>query len=245
MKILIANPNTSQRMTDIMVEEAKQFCREDTQVVGLAARFGVPYIATRSEVSIAGYALLELLAAEYKNYDAVVIGAFCHSLVAAAKELLPIPVIGIAEASMRSAMFWGNRVSIIGIGTHERGANEEIVSELNMDASVASINILPLSGTELAADQMRADREVIKLGLSAIDKNYADVLVLGGAAFSGMAQRVREHLPVPVISPVPYAITLAETAVLTGWRKPNRGTFAPPGLKQLDGVSSDLASLFS
>lgn len=245
MRILIANPNMSQRMTELMVREAKHRCRPDTEVTGVSAEFGVPYIATRSETVIAGYALLETLARLHAGYDAVVIGAFCPGIVPAAKELLPIPVIGLAEAGMRAAQLLGRRISLVGIGAPGRGMNEEIVSELDMRSNLASIRILELSGTALAGDQQRADAAVVSLCMAAVTEDHADVVVLGGAAFSGMAERIAAEVAVPVVSPVTFAIGFAELAVLSGWRKPGAGTFSPPDVKATTGIGAELAAFFA
>lgn len=244
MKILLANPNTSETMTALMVDEARQHCRPDTVVDGLTAAFGVPYIATRSEMAIAGYALLDNLARHHRGYDAIIVGAFCHTLVPPVKELMPLPVVGIAEAGMRTAQIFGRRISIIGIGAPDRGANEEIIDELGMGPQIASIRRLPLSGTDLAKNQLNAEAVVIEEGQKAVDDDQADVLVLGGAAFAGMAERVADRLPVPVISPVPQAIALAEVTARTGWRKPTKGTFSPPSAKPTQGLGPELSLFF-
>ena len=244
MRILIVNPNMTQKMTDLMVEEGKQVCRSDTEIIGISAEFGVSYIATRSEMTIAGYALLDCLARHHHGFDAVIIGAFCHTFVAPAKELTPLPVIGLAEAGMRAAQLFGRRITIIGIGGPERGANEEIISDLHMEHDIASIRILPLSGTELAADHEHAEKEVIRLGEAAVAEDYADTLVLGGSAFSGMAGRIAPHLPVPVISPLAFAVAMAEMAVVSGCRKPTAGTYSAPGNKPTKGLSRELTDFF-
>jgi Asp/Glu/hydantoin racemase len=245
MKILLANPNTSETMTALMVAEARRHCRLDTEIDGLTADFGVPYIATRSEMAIAGYALLDNLARRFRGYDAIVVGAFCQTLVPPAKELIPLPVIGIAEAGMRAAQIFGRRISIIGIGAPDRGANEEIVAELGVATQIVSIRRLPISGTDLAGDQSKAEAAVIEEGHKAVDDEHADVLLFGGAAFAGMAERVADRLPVPVISPVPHAIALAEVAVRTGWRQPTKGSCSPPPPKPTKGLGQELSTFFA
>ena len=245
MKILIANPNTSTPMLDLMVEEGRASCRPGTEVSGLAADFGVSYIATHSELAIAGHALLDTLARHHRGHDAVVVGAFCHAFVAAAKELMPLPVIGLAEAGLRAAQLLGRRIGIIGIGDPARGAGDELVASLGAGAEVVATRVLPLSGTELAADQARADDATVELGLAAVGEDRADVLILGGAAFAGMARRIAARLPVPVISPVHYAIGLAELTVLAGWRKPSAGSYASPGAKATSGLGPELAAFFA
>ena len=227
-----------------MVAEGTRQCRPGTRVTGVAAEFGVPYIATHSELAIAGHALLDLLSRHHHGHDAVVVGAFCHRFVAAAKELLPIPVIGLAEAGMRAAQLLGRRVGLISIGSLERGSNADLIAEIGVGPDMASCRMLGWSGTELVANQAGADAAVVELGLAAIKEDGADVLVLGGAAFAGMAERITSQLPVPVISPVHYAVGLAELTVLSGWTKPSAGPYAPPDIKATFGLSPQLAAYF-
>ncbi len=245
MRILIANPNTSERMTELMVHEGQRASRPDTEVAGVPAAFGVPYIATRSETVIAGYALLETLARHHADYDAVIVGAFCHAFVPAAKELLPIPVVGLVEAGLRAAQLLGRRISIVGIGAPGRGMNDELLAELDVRTDVASIRILDLSGTALAGDQQRADAEVVRLCEAAVAEDHADVVVLGGAAFSGMGERISREVSVPIVSPVTFAVSFAETFVRAGWRKPRAGTYSPPDVKTTTGIGPELAAFFA
>jgi len=244
MKILLANPNTSETMTSLMIDEARRHCRPETEIDGLTADFGVPYIATRSEMAIAGYALLDNLVRHHRGYDAIIVGAFCHALVPPAKELMPVPVIGIAEAGMRAAQIFGQRIGIIGLGTPDRGANEAIIAELGMGPEIASIRRLPLSGTDLAEGQADAEAMVIEQAKMAVDEDHADVLIFGGAAFAGMVERIADRLPVPAISPVPHASALAEIVVTTGWRKPTKGPSSPPPPKETKGLGTELAAFF-
>ena len=245
MKILIANPNTSQAMTDLMVAEGRGAARPGTTVDGVCAEFGVPYISTRSEMAIAGYAVLDKLARVYGDYDAVVIGAFVPVLTFPAKELLPIPVIGIAEAMMRTALLFGRRVGILGMGSRSRGENEEAVTTFGMERDVTSIRLISMGGVALAENQQRAVDEIVRLGRLAVEEDFADVLVLAGGALAGMAGLVAPHLPVPVIPPIHYAVGLAELAVLSGWRAPREGIFKGPGQRPTQGLNPELATLLS
>jgi len=244
LKILIANPNTSHEMLALMLREARQACRPSTEIAGIAAELGVAQIGSRSELAIAGYALLDGLARHLGDHDAVVIGAFYHAFVPAARELLPIPVVGLAEAAMRAAQVLGTRVSIIGLGKPGRGMNEAIVEELGMSAQYAGSRFLPLTGAALVADQRAAESALIEAGLAAVREDGADVLVLGGAAFAGMAPRVAPRLPVPVVSGVHYAVGYAEITVLSGWKKPTAGAYAAPDAKSSTGLAPELAQLF-
>lgn len=245
MRLLIANPNTSAAMTALMLAEARAFARPGTTVAGLTAPRGVPYIATRAETALASAALLDALAAAHTEADAVIVGAFCPGLAPPARELLPLPVIGLAETGLRSALHFGKRVGILGVGSRERGMNEEIVRECGMTADVVSIQRLPLTGTEIAAHPEAIDDRLVAAGERVIAEDAADVLVLGGAALAGTQRRIARRLPVPVIPPLAFAVGLAETAIAMGWQKPTAGTFARGDYGPLEGASAPLTALFA
>ena len=49
MKILVANPNTSAGVTDLLVAAGRLVASPGTELIPMTARHGVPYIATRAE----------------------------------------------------------------------------------------------------------------------------------------------------------------------------------------------------
>jgi len=244
VKILVVNPNTSRAMLGRMLDEARASCCEGTQVSGAAAAFGVPQISTRAELALAGHALLDAIARHQAGHDAIVIGAFYHEFVPAAKELASVPVVGIAEAAMRAAQMLGRRVAILGLGAGDRGLMEDLAAELAMESMVVATRALPRTGAALLEDPGSAHDALVELGLACVREDRADVLVLGGAAFAGMAPPLAARLPVPVVSPVHYAVGLAELIVLAGWARPSAGAYAPPGPKATSGLGPELAALF-
>jgi Asp/Glu/hydantoin racemase len=244
VRILVVNPNTSSDMLALLLAEARAACRPGTEVSGVAAEFGVPQIGNRVEMALAGHALLEVVARHAPGHDAVVVGAFYQALVPAVKELLPVPVIGLAEAALGAARLLGSRIAILGLGSSERGLMEELAAALGVSDALVGVRALPLSGAALMADPAGADAAVVALGLAAVGEDGADVLVLGGAAFAGMAARIAPKLPVPLVSPVGYAVGLAELVVLSGWRKPTVGAYAAPEAKSTIGLGAALASMF-
>ncbi len=76
MRILILNPNTTEPVTDILVAAAHPAAAAGTELVGMTASRGVPYIASRAEAQIGGTIALEMLAEQHRNVDAAIIAAF-------------------------------------------------------------------------------------------------------------------------------------------------------------------------
>ena len=113
MRLLLANPNTSQSVTDRIAAVARAYASPGTAIQAVTAVAGVPYIATRAEAVIGARAVLELFAEHAAGADAAVVAAFGDPGLGAARELLPIPVVGMAEAAMLTACMLGRRFAII------------------------------------------------------------------------------------------------------------------------------------
>ncbi len=113
LRILLANPNTSQAVTDRIAAVAHAAVSPGTVVTAVTAASGVPYIATRAEAVIGARAVLELFADHAGAADAAVVAAFGDPGLGAARELLAIPVVGMAEAAMLTACMLGRRFAIV------------------------------------------------------------------------------------------------------------------------------------
>ena len=98
MRLLMLNPNTSAGVTDLIVAAAQAVASPGTEILPATASRGVPYIATRAEAIIGGAIALEMMAELHEKVDAAVIAAFADPGLGGARELFPIPVIGLAEA---------------------------------------------------------------------------------------------------------------------------------------------------
>ena len=74
-----------------------------------------------------------------------------------------------------------------------------------------------------------------------VTETGADVIVLGGAPLAGLAEKVRERIPVPVVDQVQAAVKQAETLIALKPRKATAGTFRRPGAKATKGLADALA----
>src|SRR6185312_13172181 len=99
MRILLANPNTTVAITERIAAVARAAAGPGTDIVAVTGAVGVPYIATRAEAAVAGRTTLELMAEHAPGCDAAIVAAFGDPGVGGARELLDIPVIGLAEAA--------------------------------------------------------------------------------------------------------------------------------------------------
>jgi allantoin racemase len=146
MRLLLVNGNTTQAITELIAEEARRSAAPSTELVAVTPRFGPAYIATRSEVAIAGHAVLECLAQHSAGVDAAVIACFGEPGLEAARELCPFPVVGMAEAAMLTACMLGARFSIVTGGARWVAMLRELARAYRLEQRLASVRAHRLEG---------------------------------------------------------------------------------------------------
>lgn len=241
MRLLLLNPNTTVAVTDRLMEAGRKVAASGTELVPITAKRGVPYIATRAEAQIGGAIVLEMLAEEHRQVDAAIIAAFGDPGLLGARELFDIPIVGMAEAAMLAACMLGRRFAIVTFASALGPWYQECVDLHGMTERCAGIRML--EGTFQSISDVQEEKEslLIDLAMRTITETSADVLIFGGAPLSGLAERVRARIPVPVIDQVQAAVKLAEALVALQPRKAVIGSFRRPDAKSTIGLPPALA----
>jgi allantoin racemase len=242
MRLLLVNPNVTQAITDTMMAEARRVASPGTELTAVTARFGTRYVENRAEAAVAAHAVVEALAEHGRGCDAAIIAAFGDPGLAAAKELMDIPVVGVSEAALLIAYLLGRRYSIVCLTPRLRTWYMECAREHDLAARMASVRALD----RLVPDSPQA-REALREPLveacqRAIEEDDAEVIIVGGGPIAGLAREIADRLPVPTLDGVSCAVRLAETLVALGPRAPERGSFARPRGKPSRGLSPALAA---
>jgi allantoin racemase len=242
MKLLLLNPNTSAAVTDLMMGVGRRAASPGTELIACTATRGVPYIATRTEAQIGGAIALEMLAEQHKKVDAAVIAAFGDPGLFAARETFDIPVIGLAEAAMLTACMAGRRFAIVSFAQALGPWYEECVRAHGLWERCAGIRMLDTPFQAISEVGSEKEDVLVDLAQRAIVEDEADVLIFAGAPLSGLAQRVAERIPVPVVDQVVAAVKQAEALVALQLRKATVGTFRRPAAKSTIGLPEALAA---
>jgi allantoin racemase len=244
MKILLANPNTSRSVTDRIADVARQAAAPGTQILAVTATCGVAYIATRAEAAVAGRTTLELMAEHAQSCDAAIVAAFGDPGLGGARELLSIPVVGLAEAAMLTACMLGRRFSIVTFSQALEPWYRECVEYHGLMSRFASIRCAQGSFSDIATVGLEKEALLLALCERVISEDGADVIILGGAPLAGMASRIGERVAVPLIDGIAAAVGQAQTLVALRPRKATAGSFRRPAPKSITGVSAQLSRLF-
>lgn len=213
MHLLLLNANTSTGMTDRLVVAARNRVAPGIEISGRTGRFGAKVIATRASYAIAGHAAVDALAAQPITADAIILACFGDPGLAALRELSPVPVIGMAEAACRHAAARVTKFSIVTGGRLWEEMLGEYVASLGLSGSLASIRTLEANGGQIADDPDAAEAALLAACDTAIRKDGAELVILGGAGMVGLVERLSDRAAVPLIDGLTPALRAAEAAV--------------------------------
>lgn len=211
MQVLLINPNTSVEITDLVLRAANAVRRPTTTLRAVTGRFGGRYIATRATYAIAGHAALDAWAEHRAGVDGVVLACFGDPGLAALKELSPVPVIGMVEATLAAA--GTGRFGIVTGGRLWEPMLREMVVLSGKADQLAGIRTVAPSGADIARDPDGALALLAAACTEAARVDHAECVILGGAGLAGLTHRLQPLVPVPLIDGVAAVIAATEQAV--------------------------------
>ena len=241
MRLLLINPNTTQAMTDKVLAVARAGVGDGVELVGATGRFGAAYVASRAAYAIAGHAALDAWANAPGDFDAVVLACFGDPGLDALREICPVPVVGMADASLMAAAQLGARIGIVTGGERWGPMLREFVAARGFGDRVASIRTVAPTGADIARDPDGSLTMLAQSCAATVDEG-ADVVILGGAGLAGLADRMRERVPVPLVDGVLAAVGQALMLAGLAAGKATRGSFAQTPSVDSTGLSPGLAA---
>jgi len=211
--ILAINPNTTASMTGL-VEHHLRATAPGIDWRMATGRFGARYIVSEAAFAIASHAALDAWAEHGEGCDAVLLACFGDPGLFALREQSPVPVVGLAEASMHAAADRAPRFSIVTGGPRWAPMLERLALCLGFSARLASVRAMEITGGQAAADPDRAVGAIAQACRDAHEQDGAEAVILGGAGFAGLAARVEPVAGIAVIDSVLAGAKAAERLAL-------------------------------
>ncbi|MDE0308666.1 MAG: aspartate/glutamate racemase family protein [Acidiferrobacterales bacterium] len=242
MRILLINPNTSEFVTDRAVEAARKVAAADTVVKGVTGSFGAPIINSETDMVVGAHSAVDLAAVHAAGFDAVGLAVSFDTGLAALREMLTIPVAGLAESSIRLALEHSRRIALVSFGERTRPLYERLALRYMHRDNLAGVRCMEaLSAAEMNDPdylQERIELEVEKTTL-VLD---CDAVVLLATAFAGLSDSVTHK--VPVIDCVAAMIRELESSNRNEKVRRMLTDEALPQHKLMHGVSEDLSGFY-
>jgi allantoin racemase len=239
VRILVINPNTSEEMTRDIGEAARRYARAGTDIETVCPDWGPRSIEGHYEDYVAAVATLEVIRERAGEFDGVVIACFGDPGLPAAREISPVPVVGIAEAAMLTACTVAHRFSIVTVLPRVKPFLDDVVRYHGLEARCASVRTTPLSVLDCERDPAAAEREIVLASRAAIAEDGAEAICLGCAGMGPLDKSVQAELGVPVLDGTACAVKLVEgivdyglfTSRIAAYKEPEPKEFVglPPG----------------
>jgi allantoin racemase len=235
MKILVVNPNTTGSMTAQIGVSARAATSGPGVTVDAVnpASGPVSIESHRDEVLAAVGVIEEIAAGEASGYDGFVIACFGDPGLLAAREIATGPVVGIAEAAMRTAAYLGRSFSVVTTLARTVGHAHDLTHLYGVAMQCAGIHACEIPVLDLETDPTARDR-ILQACKEALATDGSDAIVLGCAGMADFCAELSETLGVPVVDGVAAATAEVEKLVRLGLRTGKTGEFATPPIKEIN-----------
>jgi len=238
-KILWINPVGTNGYDKPIYEYLSTVKEENTEVDVVSLEKGPMHLEYYSyESLILVDTLKKVKQAENEGYDATVIGCFYDPGLIEGREIVEkMCVVGPAESSMHIAAALGNKFSII-VGRNKwiPQMMENVINKGFKD-KLASFKSVGLGVYEFHEDEKLTETLLKKAAKEAVDKDGAEVIILGCTIQFGFYKELEEYLGVPVIdaviAPLKYAEFLIELKQKINWTHSKIGAYETPPIKEI------------
>ncbi|NPA90951.1 MAG: hydrogenase expression protein HupH [Chloroflexi bacterium] len=234
MHIRVINPVITRRWENDTLRTYSSVAQEGTQVSVVSLDWGTASIESqRDEALVVPDILTKVVQAEQDGVDAVIVDCMADPGVPAARELVRIPVVGPAQASMHLAAMLGHRFSVITVFDSDIPAVEDQVLRYGLTRKLASVRAFNIPVLDLDQDRDATVRVLADVSERAVREDGAHVIVPGCTGLGGLAARIQaalrdRGLDVPVLDPPLVAMKLAESLVTLGYAHSKVSYPAPP-----------------
>jgi allantoin racemase len=210
MKILLVNGNTTQAVTEHCMAEARRHAAPGTFIAGLTATYGANIVTAEPENLVASMAVLDMLAEHHAGYDAAILAISFDSGLFAARDLVPIPVIGMTEAALLDAAAHADRIGVLIFGEASAPLYRAQIDRYPMRDKVAAIHVIDVASVSAYLEATALDQAVLSAVATLRRDTEIEALVICGAAMAGMAERLQPATPVRLFGGMAPAIAQAE-----------------------------------
>lgn len=237
MRILVINPNTTESMTAAIAEECRKVAAPGTIIDAISPDFGPRSIETHTEDAIAAAATLDaVLQHRDSGYDAIIVACFIDPALMAIREIVDIPVIGIAEAAAHLAALVAPRFSVVTVMPRLEHQIAETIERSGLADRCASVRSIEFSVLGLEDDLDATISAMEQVSLRAIEEDGAEAILLGCAGLGPLDKELQSRLGVPVLDGCGCAVKLAESLVGYGVSTSKQLSYSAPPAKEYVGM---------
>jgi Asp/Glu/hydantoin racemase len=176
---------------------------------------GPVYVSTPADVAWASGKVVETIAmaAQEVEPDGCIIACFGEPGLLEARRRFHFPIVGMAEASMLTAMQLGDDFAILTLGEDWPAMLRDLAKVYGVEDRCVRIERIDGTPFELMSDPQRAAKSVI----AAAEKCGAQIVIIGGAALAGLASAIGPLQKIQLVDCLQASV--AQILALTAYRR--------------------------
>lgn len=205
--LIVINPNSSQTVTDGIDAAIAPLRSFGIPIRCLSLAEGPPGIETQRQADLTIAPMLRLAAAQ-KDAAGYVIACFGDPGLHALRDQTELPVVGIQEAAVMSALTLGQRFGVIAILPASIPRHLRAFGAMGVLDRLAGDRALGLGVADLA-DPGKSLDAMIATGKRLRDEDGANVLIMGCAGMAMYRDLLQEATGLPVVEPTQVAVSMA------------------------------------
>ena len=205
--LIIINPNSSQTVTDGIDAAVAPLRKFGTPIRCLTLAEGPPGIESQKQADLTIAPMLQLAAAQ-KDAAGFVIACFGDPGLHALRDQTALPVVGIQEAAVMTALTLGQQFGVIAIMPASVPRHMRAFGAMGVLDRLAGDRALGLSVSDLA-DPEKSLAAMISTGRRLRDEDGADVLIMGCAGMAHYRTALEDATGLPVVEPCQAATAVA------------------------------------
>lgn len=213
MKILVINPNSNAAVTEAMASALAPLDVEGGPEIECLTLSRGPFgIESQEDIDSVVLPLRDLVIRR-DDADAFVIACYSDPGLAVCREATEVPVFGIQESGILTALALGDRFGVIALSDTSIKRHLKYIRAMGVSERLANERAADLSVEDSAAGEDAFDI-LLDIGRELRDIDGSDVIVLGCAGMAVHRAGLEEELGIPVVDPVQAATSMALGTVL-------------------------------
>jgi allantoin racemase len=207
MTLIIINPNSSQTVTDGIDAAVTPLRRFGTPIRCLTLADGPSGIESQRQADLTIASMLTLAAAQ-ADATGYVIACFGDPGLHALRDQTDLPVVGIQEAAVMTALTLGQRFGVIAIMAASIPRHMRAFGAMGVLGRLAGDRALGLGVADLS-DPDKSLAAMIATGKRLRDDDGANVLIMGCAGMAQYRDTLEAQTGLHVVEPCQAAATMA------------------------------------
>nr|WP_198979877.1 aspartate/glutamate racemase family protein [Herbaspirillum sp. ASV7] len=215
--LFVINPNSTAAVTHgIDAAMAPLRMAGGPAIECLSLQSGPPGIQTQQDVDSVAPQLVALARSLRPRAAGFVIACYSDPGLHAVREAVDVPVLGIMESGVLTALTLGQRFGVIAILPGSIPRHLRAYGAMGVQARLAGELAIGLNVTELAQYERTLAR-MTEVGRRLRDEHGADVIVMGCAGMAAYRDPLQQALGLPVVEPSQAAAAMAIGRIKMNW----------------------------